>query len=129
MNPLVIGLIKEGAEFIFGKIKEGKEVTAEEVVDALQPSVVAAEEALTTNAKEAWLAELHNGGWMATNWRPIAAISSIVGLMWESVALPLINAFTHVPYPPEYVSQTWFYVLLTLIGMRGIEKINIARRR
>ena len=129
MSALLVPVITGVIELVLGKIKEGESVDVKDVIDAVTPQVAQAEQALTDSARETWLADLHNGGWMATTWRPLAAVTAIAGLAWEGFGLPIINMVVTVPYPPEYVSQAFLYTLLTLIGARGIEKINIARRR
>ncbi|MDF2809487.1 MAG: hypothetical protein K0S56_518 [Microvirga sp.] len=129
MSPLLIPVITGAIELVLGKIKNGENVEVKDVIDAVTPQAKALEQTITDAAKETWLADLHNGGWMATSWRPLAAVTSIAGLAWEGFLLPIVNTIVAVPYPPEYVSQAFLYTLLTLIGARGIEKINIARRR
>lgn len=129
MSPFLIPVVQGAIELILGKLKDGQPVDAKEVVESIAPQVTQLEQTITETAKETWLADLHNGGWMATSWRPLAAVTSIAGLAWEGFVLPIINTVVSIPYPPEYVSQAFLYTLLTLIGARGIEKINIARRR
>jgi len=129
MNPILIPVITGAIELILGKLKDGEPVEAKDVIDAVTPQAQQAEQTIADSARETWLADLHNGGWMATSWRPLAAVTAIAGLAWEGFGLPVVNIFIAVPYPPEYVSQAFLYTLLTLIGARGIEKINIARRR
>ena len=129
MNPLLAPIIQGAIELVLGKIKDGLPVDAKDVVETIAPKIDQVEQTLADSARETWLAELHNGGWMATSWRPLAAVVSIAGLAWEGFALPILNLMVSIPYPPEYVSQSFLYTLLTLIGARGIEKINIARRR
>ena len=129
MSPFLIPVVQGAIELILGKVKEGQSVDVKEVVESIAPQVSQIEQTITEGAKETWLADLHNGGWMATSWRPLAAVTSIAGLAWEGFILPLANTLVTIPYPPEYVSQSFLYTLLTLIGARGIEKINIARRR
>lgn len=129
MNPLLIPVIQGVIEVVLGKVKENLPVEIKEVVDAVAPQTSQLRQSMVDTARETWLADLHNGGFMATSWRPLAALVSIAGLAWEGFLLPIINTMFTVPYPPEYVSQAFLYTLLTLIGARGIEKINIARRR
>lgn len=129
MNPILGQVLGGVIDLVLGKVKEGQPVDAKEVIDAVAPQITQLEQTITETAKETWLADLHNGGWMATSWRPLAAVVSIGGLAWEGFVLPLLNTLVSIPYPPEYVSQSFLYTLLTLIGARGIEKINIARRR
>ncbi len=129
MSPFLIPVVQGAIDLILGKLKEGQAVDAKEVVETIAPQVTQLEQTITETAKETWLADLHNGGWMATSWRPLAAVVSIGGLAWEGFVLPIVNTLVTIPYPPEYVSQSFLYTLLTLIGARGIEKINIARRR
>lgn len=129
MNPLLIGLVKEGIEFVLGQVKEGKDINVQEVVNELAPTIQATEGVLADNAKEAWLAELHNGGFLATSWRPIVALTSLGGLVYEATVWPILNWLWQIPASPEYVSQAFLYSLLTLIGARAIEKINVVRKR
>jgi len=129
MTPFLIPVVQGAIELILGKIKDGQPVEAKDVIEKIAPQVSQVEQAITDAAKETWLADLHNGGWMATSWRPLAAVTSIAGLAWEGFVLPIANTMVTIPYPPEYISQSFLYTLLTLIGARGIEKINIARRR
>lgn len=129
MNPILIQLITGAIDLVIGKVAKGEKVEVKDVVDAVAPQAAQAEQTISDAAKDVWLEELHNGGFLATSWRPLAALVSIAGLSWEAFVLPLANIFTHVPSPPEYVSQAFLYTLLTLIGVRGIEKINIVRKR
>jgi hypothetical protein len=131
MSPFLTPIITGAIDLIVGKIKEGASPAeaAAEVAKTVAPEVLKAEEQIASNAKDAWMAELHNGGLLATSWRPLAALVSIAGLAWEGFALPVLNTMVTINNPPEYVSTAFLYTLLTLIGVRGIEKINIVRKR
>ena len=131
MSPILTPIITGAIDLIVGKIKEGATPAeaAAEVAKTVAPEVLKAEQEIASNANGAWLAELHNGGLLATSWRPIAALVSTAGLAWEGFALPVLNTMVPVANPPEYISTAFLYTLLTLIGVRGIEKINIVRKR
>lgn len=97
-------------------------------------TIAEAEARIHESQKEQWLADLHNGGWMAQNWRPVVAVGSFFHLMWDGVLLPFVNTvFTWfgmvklIPYSPEIIVECSFYLLLALVGARGLEKISVAR--
>lgn len=129
MNPILTPIITGVIDLVVGKLKDGGAVNPVEIVKTVAPEVIAAEQAISSNAKDVWLEELHNGGFLATSWRPLAALVSLVGLSWEAIVLPVVNTMVKVESPPEYISTAFLYTLLTLIGVRGIEKINIVRKR
>lgn len=131
MSPILAPIITGAIDLVIGKIKEGVKPAeaAAEVAKTVAPQVLAAEQTISDNAKDVWMQELHNGGFLATSWRPLAALVSLVGLSWEAIVLPVLNTMVPVNSPPEYISTAFLWTLLTLIGARGIEKINIVRKR
>lgn len=129
MNPILAPVITGVIDLVLGKLKAGDPVNPAEIVQAVEPAASAAEQAISSNAKDVWMQELHNGGFLATSWRPLAALVSLVGLSWEAIVLPIVNTMVKVESPPEYISTAFLWTLLTLIGARGIEKINIVRKR
>lgn len=97
-------------------------------------AIAEAEARVQEAQKETWLADLHNGGWMAQNWRPMVAVGSFSHLMWDGVFLNIVNTILSwfgviqvIPYSPEIVVDASFYVLIALVGARGLEKISVAR--
>lgn len=129
MGPLLIPILAGAIDLIIGKLKANEPVDATEIIKAVAPAAAQAESIIKEDAKDVWVEELHNGGFMATNWRPLAALVSLAGLAWEGIALPVIGTFVTIPSPPEYISTAFLMTLLTLIGARGIEKIAIVRAR
>lgn len=115
--------------------KENIRVQAEKELASHAGAIAEAEVALSNNAKDTWLAELHNGGFLATSWRPLAAVTSLALIVWDGVLLPVFNAalrgldWSTIAAPPTHVAEVSMWVLLTLIGARGVEKIAVVSKR
>lgn len=97
--------------------------------------IAQAEAQISINAKDAWLEELHNGGLLATTWRPLLAVTSTFIMVWDAVLLNVVNAglkaleWATIAPAGDTVLQCALWVLLTLIGARGIEKISVVRSK
>lgn len=115
--------------------KENIRIQAEKELATHAGAIAEAEATLSNNAKEAWLAELHNGGFLATTWRPLLAVTSTFIMAWDAVFVNVVNsgfkALQWVPIAnaPTEVVQVSMWVLLTLIGARGVEKISIVKQK
>lgn len=138
MNILgsVVGpLVKTVLDKVLGQIpmseteRQNVQFEADQELKKNAGTVAEAEARIAEASKDVWLAELHNGGFLATSWRPLLALVCMAILVWEAIILSILNIWVHVPYAPEYVSSTAMWCLLTLIGARGLEKINITRTR
>lgn len=115
--------------------KENIKLQAEKDLASHAGAIAEAEATISTNAKDAWLEELHNGGFLATTWRPLLAVVSTFILLWDAVLINITNAglkaleWTTVPHAGDAVLQCALWVLLTLIGARGVEKISVVRQK
>lgn len=110
--------------------KENIKLQAEKELANHAGAIAEAEASISNNAKETWLAEIHNGGFLATTWRPLLAVSSTFIIFWDGVILSIINAFgAGLEHTPAHVSEVSMWILLTLIGARGVEKISVVTRK
>lgn len=115
--------------------KENIKVQAEKELANHAGKIAEAEAQISTNAKDAWLEELHNGGFLATTWRPLLAVTSTFIMVWDAVLLNIVNAglkgleWSTIAPAGDAVLQCALWVLLTLIGARGIEKISVVRQK
>lgn len=115
--------------------KENIKVQAEKELANHAGAIAQAEAIVSTNAKDAWLAELHDGGFLATSWRPIAALCSLTIIVWDGIILNIINGILlgmdtfALAHTPAHISEVAMWILLTLIGARGIEKISVVRAK
>ena len=111
--------------------KEHAKVVVEAELAKNSGAIADAEATISNNAKEVWLEELHNGGFLATTWRPLLAVTSTFIVFWDGVLLPVVNSvLTHpITGTPTHISEVVMWVLLTLIGARGIEKISVVRNK
>jgi hypothetical protein len=115
--------------------KENIKVQAEKELANHAGSIAQAEATISTNAKDAWLEELHNGGFLATTWRPLLALVSTGIMLWDAVVLNIVNAalkgleWATIAPAGDAVLQCALWVLLTLIGARGVEKIAVVRSK
>lgn len=115
--------------------KENIRVQAEKELAQKADVIAQAEAQISTNAKDAWLEELHNGGFLATTWRPLLAVTSTFIMVWDAVLLNVANAglkameWATIAPAGDTVLQCALWVLLTLIGARGIEKISVVRQK
>lgn len=98
-------------------------------------AIAEAEAIVSTNAKDAWLEEIHNGGFMATNWRPILALTCTFLILWDGVLISIVNGILlglgayAIGHTPQNVMEVAMWLLLTLVGARGIEKIGVISRK
>jgi len=145
MNPILGGLIGGVLDKVIEKVtnqlpvsqneKDNIRLQAEKELAQHAGAIAEAEATISTNAKDTWLAELHNGGWLATTWRPLLAVSSTFIVLWDGVLISIINGVLSglgaVPleHTPAHVSEVAMWVLLTLIGARGVEKISVVRTK
>lgn len=115
--------------------KENIKVQAEKELANHAGAIAEAEATISTNAKDAWLEELHNGGFLATTWRPLLAVTSTFIILWDGVLLSIINGvlsgleWSPLSHTPAHISEVAMWVLLTLIGARGVEKISVVRTK
>jgi hypothetical protein len=110
--------------------KENIKLQAERELATHAEAIANAETAISNNAKDAWLAELHNGGFLATSWRPLLALSSTLIIFWDGVLISIFNALgSGLEHTPAHVSEVSMWILLTLIGARGVEKISVVTRK
>jgi hypothetical protein len=114
--------------------KANIKVQAEKELANHAGAIAEAEATISTNAKEAWLEELHNGGFLATTWRPLLAVVCTSVIAWDGILVNIINAtlagldWALVSHTPHNVTEVSMFILLTLIGARGIEKISVVRK-
>lgn len=137
MIPAILGSVLGGVlDKVLDKVTNQLPVTeterdniklqAEKELATHADTIANAEATISTNAKDAWLEELHNGGFLATTWRPLLAVTSTFIIFWDGVLLSVINALgAGLEHTPAHVSEVAMWVLLTLIGARGIEKISV----
>lgn len=110
--------------------KENIKLQAEKELANHAGAIAEAEATISNNAKDTWLAELHNGGWLATTWRPLLAVSSTFIIFWDGVILSVINSLgANLEHTPAHVSEVSMWILLTLIGARGVEKISVVSKK
>lgn len=115
--------------------KENIKVQAEKELANHAGAIAEAEATISTNAKDAWLEELHNGGFLATTWRPLLAVVCTSVIAWDGILINLVNSmltgldWNTVAHTPHNVTEVSMYILLTLIGARGIEKISVVRKK
>lgn len=115
--------------------KENIKLQAQKELAEKADVIAQAEAQISSNAKETWLEELHNGGFLATTWRPLLAITSTFVMAWDAVLLNVVNAglsslhWTQIEHANDAVLQVALWVLLTLIGARGVEKIAVVRSK
>lgn len=113
--------------------KENIKVQVDKELATKADVIAQAEAQISTNAKDAYLEELHNGGFLATTWRPLLAVASTAILFWDAVLLNIINAglsglhWPSIASASDAVLQCALWTLLTLIGARGVEKISVVR--
>lgn len=145
MNSILAGLLPDVLGKIIDKVlaqlpvsdneKENIKVQAEKEMASHADVIAQAEATISTNAKDAWLEELHNGGFLATTWRPLLAVTSTFIMLWDAVLVNVVNmglTALHAPlvgHAPDAVIQCALWVLLTLIGARGVEKISVVRQK
>lgn len=145
MTPILGGLVGTVLDKVIEKLanqfpvteneKENIKVQAEKELANHAGAIAEAEAAISTNAKDAWLEELHNGGFLATTWRPLLAVTSTFIMVWDAVLAPVINTglkgleWPTIPATGDTVLQCSLWVLLTLIGARGVEKISVVRAK
>lgn len=110
--------------------KENIKLQAEKELANHAGSIAEAEATISNNAKDTWLAELHDGGWLATTWRPLLAVTSTFIILWDGVLLSVINSVAPSPLSntPAHISEVVMWILLTLIGARGVEKISVVSK-
>jgi hypothetical protein len=115
--------------------KENIKVQAEKELANHAGKIAEAEAQISTNAKDAWLEELHNGGFLATTWRPLLAVTSTFIMFWDAVLVNVVNTalsaldWTTIAHANDAVLQVALWTLLTLIGARGVEKISVVRKK
>lgn len=115
--------------------KENIKAQAEKELASKADVLAQAEAQISNNAKDVWLEELHNGGFLATTWRPLLAVVSTGIMLWDAVLVNIVNAglkgleWTTIAPAGDAVLQCALWVLLTLIGARGIEKISVVRQK
>lgn len=111
--------------------KENIKVQAEKELANHAGAIAEAEATISTNAKDTWLAEIHNGGILATSWRPLAAVTSLGLIVWDGFGVPVSKAlgWSSLSGPPASTIEVCMWVLLTLIGARGFEKIAVVSRK
>lgn len=113
--------------------KENIKVQAEKELANHAGAIAEAEATISTNAKDAWLGELHNGGFLATTWRPLLAVTATFIVFWDGVLLSIINAILNsfeaitLSPTPAWTIEVSMWVLLTLIGARGVEKLGVVK--
>lgn len=111
--------------------KENIKVQAEKELANHAGAIAEAEATISTNAKDAWLEELHNGGFLATTWRPLAAVTSLSLLVWDGFGVPVAKGLGWVSLsgPPSSTIEVAMWIILTLIGARGFEKIAVVAKK
>lgn len=137
LGSVLPGVLKEVIDKITNQLpvteneKENIKLQAEKELATHADKIAEAEAAISSNAKDSWLAELHNGGWLATTWRPLAAVASTFIVLWDGVILSIINGVINHPLAntPAHTVEISMWVLLTLIGARGIEKISVVSKK
>ena len=145
MNPILGTLIGGVLDKVIDKLtnqlpvseneKENIKIQAEKELANHAGAIAQAEAQISTNAKDTWLEELHNGGFLATTWRPLLAVTSTFIMLWDSVLVNIINAglkgmeWATIAPAGDAVLQCALWVLLTLIGARGVEKIAVVRSK
>lgn len=114
--------------------KENIKVQAEKELANHAGAIAEAEATISTNAKDVWLEELHNGGFLATTWRPLLAVVCTSVIAWDGILVNVVNttltglSWVTIAHTPHNVTEVSMYILLTLIGARGIEKISVVRK-
>lgn len=141
MSPILGTLVGGVLDAVIDKItnnipvtdteKENIKAQAEKELANHAGAIAEAEATISTNAKDQWLAELHNGGLLATSWRPLSAITSLGLIVWDGLLVPVAKGlgWATLNGPPASTVEVAMWVLLTLIGARGFEKIAIVSRK
>lgn len=145
MNPVLGTLLGGVLDKVIDKLtnqlpvteneKENIKVQAEKELANHAGAIAEAEATISNNAKDAWLEELHNGGFLATTWRPLLAVVSTFIMFWDAVLLNVLNSglaaleWVPIAHANDAVLQVALWTLLTLIGARGVEKIAVVRKK
>lgn len=144
MNPLLLSILAPILKDVVGKIvnklpvgqaEKDRAVIETESVLAEHADVIAdAEAKISTNRAAEWIADVTSSSWLAKNWRPILGVACTAIMVWETILVGIINAIlmwgghSLIPYAPQYLTDSAFYTLLGLIGVRSAEKINAVRK-